>query len=662
MNKTQDINVHKAISNQGLETQETRKDILEEKLMKEQLKQLKRDARDDSKDIQDDILTETHNNRLETKKQTQLLKNMNKHFSTFLFMQKDLADDLKKGAKKNNNQSPKGSNVISNVSKKKSIGGGLFNQGLTVKDAILGAGALKFGPSLIKAVPLLLGRVWKSIDDSIVSLVKKGAKKGGSKLNQTKVAKSIKSTSNTLLNTAKKNVSNVVGKVDKKGFLSKAGTKVSSMGSSVANTKVFQKGLGGLSKFGAFGKGVISKFPLLTVALGAYDFNQGMKDAKSIFDLKPNEKLGTRRKMVAGVSSVIDGFTFGLLDESTTAKTLDPIVKSVTDLFDFGEQSSKKDTFVNRLYNNLSKEFKDSKWLDSFFNFMGVDSKKSKWKKLPSREYDGNFSPMPSRGSGSPSPRPTKAWPNISKRSSNVSTLQAQLSDGASGAWRDWDKKVEGTGRIPITKKYRDTAGVWTMGGGVNIEARPYLEQMINSGQLTNEQEVMDLIGREEMDKLLKLRPEISSMSPDAQQFALAMAKNAGGTGASKFMSSINAFDRKDFDKVRSNMKTWGVTDNHKRHYRRVMRAIEAEDATSSNNVAVKSVPANSMGKIKEAETHSKQIQEKKEQEKIASMNQAQPSVIMNNQSSGDGDGSVKVSDFELHAEIQQQLINQYGA
>jgi len=151
--------------------------------------------------------------------------------------------------------------------------------------------------------------------------------------------------------------------------------------------------------------------------------------------------------------------------------------------------------------------------------------------------------------------------------------------------WADWDRRVEGTGRVPDKKIFKDSRGVLTMAGGVNIEAHPEYKDLILSGKMTGEEAMRD-IGRKEFKTLLKKRPEIADMGYDAQQFAMALAKNVGGSGAAKFMPSIEAFNRGDFDTVRENMKSWKLTDNHKRNFERIMSELEARKQKKIPEVA----------------------------------------------------------------------------
>lgn len=72
---------------------------------------------------------------------------------------------------------------------------------------------------------------------------------------------------------------------------------------------------GGFGKFGGMAGGAIGKLALpLLAAKGIFDFGSGFIDPNEIAGLKEGEKAGLGTRTQAGVSSLLSGLTFGLVD------------------------------------------------------------------------------------------------------------------------------------------------------------------------------------------------------------------------------------------------------------------------------------------------------------------------------------------------------------
>ena len=89
------------------------------------------------------------------------------------------------------------------------------------------------------------------------------------------------------------------------------------------------KGLGFKGGLKAIGKGVLKKVLLpLQVILSIFDFIHGFQNAKEITG---SDSL--IKKIQAGVSSVVSGLTFGIIDPKTISKGIDFIVDGILSLF-----------------------------------------------------------------------------------------------------------------------------------------------------------------------------------------------------------------------------------------------------------------------------------------------------------------------------------------
>lgn len=91
----------------------------------------------------------------------------------------------------------------------------------------------------------------------------------------------------------------------------------------IAGAGMLGKGIGGLGGLAKGGARLLGKAALpLALLTGAWDFGKGFTNAEDIAGMAPGKKAGFGTKMQAGVSSMVEGLSFGMLDAKSTFQTI----------------------------------------------------------------------------------------------------------------------------------------------------------------------------------------------------------------------------------------------------------------------------------------------------------------------------------------------------
>jgi len=364
------------------------------------------------------------------------------------------------------------------------------------------------------------------------------------------------------------------GALLKKGFNSLADTKLIKPFTGIASDFLKHAPLGKLAgSLAKKGMGVASKIPIVNTLIAAYEFQDGFRDANEIFDLKPSEKVGLQKKMIAGLASVVDTFTFGLVDEKKTAKlgdkTLNKVENFFSKMFSFGSDDEKqKKSTIKEIYDRIL----ENTGINSVGRFFGFD-----WAKKKTSFKPILHNPTTSRSI---------------KKNAMKYTKGVEPKDTASLFNDDFYKRVEGitdeanphhltytrNGKT-IKEKYK------TYYGGIydNGEENHKVIERIQRGEISPIEGYKE-IAKRNANVFYSKHEDFKHSKPITKKLITAVSANAGGSGAARspFIRAYtlldNAKSSQDVERAIESIKQDRyMTQNHKRAIAKQLRAYGAK-------------------------------------------------------------------------------------